>query len=175
MSALYLAVDITDRETLSQLSYCQTLAKQQIKGNYVDPSSFHITLSFLNDTEEDSELVKKAMNLFKERYSDIKSFYVFAHYVNRFDMSAAWLDVENAFTLYRIKHILDSLMKEVGYESHDKFDEYVPHITLAYDTENFIRIKVPKTPVLVSSISLWNSPKMNGSYVTNSLHNITLN
>ena len=173
MSSLYLAVDITDRETIAQLSYCQTLVKQKIKGDYVDPNSFHITVSFLNDSEDNNELVKQAMNLFKERYSDIHSFYVFAHHVNRFDMSAAWLDVENAFTLYKIKHALDALMKEVGYESQNKFDEYVPHITLAYNSEEFDSFKVPKTPILINSVSLWNSPKMNDTYVTNALHKIT--
>ena len=176
MNSLYMSVDITDRQTIDSLKYCQILAKQKIKGNFVDDNSFHITVDFLGDNETDINLVKEAMNLFKERYGEeYHSFYVFANTLNRFDMGAAWIDVNNSFKLYQIHYLLQQLYQEVGYQKKkDKFEGYTPHITFAYDTEEFIPFKLPRTPILVDNISLWNSPKMNGEYITSAAHIIKL-
>jgi len=176
MSSLYVVMDIHDRETIAMLSYCQTLAKQKNPGNYVDDQTFHITISFLNDDEDDNNLVQQAMLKFKELYAnEFKSFYVFAEGLYRFDSGVCWMGVHQSFKLYKIKHILEKLIDDTGYKrKEDKFDGYTPHITFAYDVPEYEYMKLSRVPILVDNITLWNSPQMNDNYVTNCLCKIDL-
>ena len=176
MTSLYLAMDIHDKQTINMLRYCQTLVKQAISGTFVDESTFHITIDYLNDNDKNADLVISAMLLFKERYLPaFKPFYVFGEHVNRFDGGACWLDVNNAFSLYQIRYLIRKLLKEVGYKKiKDTYDDYTPHITLAYDVYEDCAIHFDKVPVLVDNITLWASPKCNGAYIDNCLYQLKL-
>lgn len=176
MSSLYAAVDITDKNTLSMLNYCQVLAKQKVPGDYVDNQTFHITIDFLNNDETDNDLVQLALKKFKDNYADeFKSFYVFAEGLYRFDGGACWMGVHQSFKLYKMKYIFNKLLKEVGYKkAEESFDGYTPHITFAFNTPEFEYMKLARVPIPIDNLTIWNSPKMNGSYVTNVLYKIDL-
>jgi len=176
LSSLYLAVDIHDKQTLNMLSQCQVMAKQKIKGDYVDDQTFHITINFLNDNETDANLVEQAMHKFKQDYAEeFKQFYVFAEGLYQFDSNVCWMGVHQSFKLYKMKHILDKLIKETGYQpAKEKFDGYTPHITFAFNTSDYEYMKLKRVPILIDNISLWNSPEMNNTYITSTLCKIDL-
>ena len=174
---LWLAMNITDPMTIAMLKNSQTNAKQIIPGDYVDDTSFHITIDYIGkETDDNVKKVQQAMQIFQDNYAkDFPAFYVFASTLNRFDRGAAWLDVSGAFKLFQIRYIFDDIYKQVNYQHPERdFKSYVPHITMAFNTPEFAPIKMSKIPVLVDNVTLWNSPKVNDSYVNSFLNIIKL-
>lgn len=175
MAQLWLSMDIENTATQNQIAYYQTILKSKTYGDWEDPTNFHITLDFLGEDETDSDKVIEAMKLF-EKENTLYNQYVFGNKINRFDKGVLWMGVDDCQKLYDIHYALEDKFKEVGYQkAPDKFKEYTPHITLAYNApnENY-DIETSKVPILVSNITLWNSFKVNGEYVTNYLYKIDL-
>lgn len=179
MSSLYLAFDLK-KEDIDKLSLKQTMLKQNSTGDFSDPSGFHITCSFIGETEKDNELVIEAMKNFRDELQfdktngpinlEAKNFY-------QFNKNVCWIGVNNSFPLYKIKKGIEKHMRLVGYQAKkDKFNGFTPHITMGYNV--FINEDFNKTfneiPITVEKLSLWHSLKCNGVHIKNSLFEIEL-
>lgn len=171
MSSLYLAVTISDKQTRDTLGLYQTQLKQQLEGDWVDSTTFHITVEHLGNDEVDSKKVINGLKLFEERYKP-KSFYAFATKVNRFEQNVLWIGVNNSFKLYEMRYQILDMLKETGYQKMEsKFEGYTPHITMGFKVEDKSFVcDIKKVPILIDNITLWNSFKCNGAYVENKLY-----
>lgn len=175
MASLWLSMDIDSKVAQDQIAYYQTILKSKTYGDWEDPTQFHITLDYLGKDETDFEKVVEAMKLF-EKENTLFNQYVFANKINRFDGGALWMGVDECQKLYDIHYAIEEKFKQVGYQkAPDKFEGYTPHITLAFNTPEIdYEIKTKKIPVPVTNITLWNSFKVNGQYVSNYLYKIDL-
>ena len=177
MAQLWLSMDIKDSLVQNQIAYWQSFIKTKVQADYENPTAFHITIDFLGEDETEFEKVVEAMHLFEKEYDGFNQ-HVFANKIGRFDGGAMWMGVDDSFKLYKIRYLMREKYKLVNYTpAPDKFKGYTPHITLAYNApENFdySAIKTTKIPVPVSNITLWNSFKVNGEYVSNVLYSIDL-
>jgi 2'-5' RNA ligase len=133
-------------------------------------------MDFLSDDEKEFDIVVQALKMFEKNNYEFKNQYVFASGINRFDMNATWIGLNDSLKLYKIKYLINDYLKQLGFDKKkSKFKEYVPHITLGFNCENKpINIKVNKIAIPVDNITLWNSFKCNGKYISNYLYAVNL-
>ena len=80
--SLYIAVELDDK-TKQLLSEKQLILKQNCKGDFEDPTRFHITIDFLGNDTQNIDLVIEAMKQvdkecnFKKIDAIAKNFYTF--------------------------------------------------------------------------------------------------
>ena len=174
MSELWFSMDIDDATIQNKIAYVQTLLKQQTQADWQDPTTFHITLDYIGDTDNDSELVVEAMKMYEKEIVFNKPVLI-ANKINYFD-KVVWMGVDNSMPLYQIHYALEQNLKEVGYQKPEsKFASYTPHITLAYNTVNTeANVDFEPFEIPITNITLWNSFKCNGSYIENYLYKIRL-
>jgi len=177
MSSLYLAIDFNN-ETKQLLAKKQLLLKQTSTGEWEDPSRFHITVKFLAEEQVNANTALLAMKMFDEMYKPNK-FEVIANGFRQFEQGVAWIGVDKSFPLYQIKYDIDECLKKCNFPlQQEKFDGYIPHITMAYNFNNpnleAINFQEPQH-IVVDNLSLWASPKCNDTYVTNCLYRVNFN
>lgn len=170
--SLYIALTIDDPQVVEQLAGYQTTLKRLVSGgDWVDPSTFHVTIDYLGDGEDDFTKVVRAMRRF-ERLNVLRNQYVFARGVHRFDGGAMWIGMDQSLKLYQLRYALRELMAQEGYHHRpDDFPEYTPHITMAFNTPDEVPVMEfgAGVAVPVRDVVLWNSPKCNGAYIDNAL------
>jgi len=170
MSSLYLAVEF-NAETIQKLTYKQHLLKSQFEGEYEDPTRFHITVCFLAKNEVNANTAILGMNLLRQIYTPQK-FTVVANCFRQFDQGVAWVGMDNTMPLYELKYQIEDCMRRCNFPMvEDKFDGYIPHITMAYDFKGDTKSVVFGEPIQIEidNISLWNAPKCNDVYIHNKL------
>lgn len=174
MSSLYIAVEFND-EDKAKLAEKQLYLKQNSKkGDFEDPTKFHITVKFLSNNDIDNELAIKALQLFKERYK-VNKFNITAKDFYQFDHNVSWIGVNNSLPLYEIKYQLDDCLKEVGFPlKKDKFKQYTPHITMGYNVihNDDFNSKFDGINICIDNISLWNGFKANDKYIHNFIYRV---
>lgn len=188
--SIYFAVEF-DEKTNQRLKEKQFLIKQNsIQGDFVQPETFHITLTFcvggdggysrgdyINALDEFGKRFKE-----KHKPFDLK-LQNFCKFPGRNDNGdVVWVGVRDSFPLYEIKNDLEETIQSLQVKiEKSQHNGYTPHITMAYDCilkDGFSTLFEEDEPVTIKSIVLWDSFKAgkngNESHVYNKVHELFL-
>ena len=172
MSSLYLAVDFNN-ETKKLLAEKQRLLKQYLAEEFEDPGAFHITVRFLAEDQINVNTALLAIQMFDQMYKPNK-FQIFANGFRKFPQGVAWIGLDQSFPLYELKYQIEDCMRKCNFPlNEERFDGYIPHITMAYDFkhDNIETINFGEPiPIIIDGLHLWASPKCNDTYITNCLY-----
>lgn len=188
--SIYFAVEF-DAKTNKRLIEKQNLLKQNcVQGNFVQPETFHITVTFCvgGYTGYSRTDYIKALDEFGKRFKGkIQPFDLklqnFGKFPGRNDNGdVVWVGVRDSFPLYEIKKGLEETIQSMQVKMEKpQFHGYTPHITMAYDCilkDGFSTLFEEDEPVTIKSVCLWDSFKAgkNGSeaHVYNKVHELFL-
>jgi 2'-5' RNA ligase len=171
--SLYLAVELSDQDK-RKLSVEQVKLKQNAKGDWEDPTRFHITVSFLNEDCIEPDLAIEGLKLYETNFNPHK-FDIIAKDFFKFEQGVMWVGLNNSLPLYSVKHDIDDCLRSVGYPmKKDKHPGYTPHITMGYgvhDEDTLVKT-FEGIPMTITNVSLWNGFKANGVYIHNKLFGV---
>ena len=174
--SLYLAVEIDDK-TKQLLAQKQLILKQNcVKGEWEDPTRFHITVRFLANDDRMHEKAMEALKLWGDTYQP-KQFQAFAKDFHKFEQGVMWIGVDQSFPLYEAKYQIEDCFMKVGNQlSKGDFPSYIPHITMGYDVQESptLNWNFEPIPFVINNISLWNGFKVNSKYIHNFLYRVDL-
>ena len=141
---LFFALNATDPLAESFLPTLKKLKinadKKEMNMKWVPPTNFHITISFIGDTDV-NEIPKiqaaledtcKVFNPFDLKIEDMGAF------SSEHDARVIWLGVQNKRYLNELKHELDRNLAERGVTMAMELREFVPHLTIG-------RLRNPKS------------------------------
>lgn len=172
--SLWLAVELND-DIKKKLAKEQVLLKQNCKkGDFEDPTRFHITVKYLSDEIINHECVIKAMQKYKDDFKPCR-FKITARDFYKFEQGVMWVGVHQSLPLYIMKKNIEKCLNEVGYNlPKDKHKQYTPHITMGYNVQelNSLNNKFNGIEIDVDNLSLWNSFKANDVYIHNKMYSI---
>lgn len=171
--SLWLAIEF-DNETKELIHNKQIELKIQYpEAKYELFDKFHITVNFLTDNNLLIQDANKLLNYIKNNY-DLKQFEVELSGYRKFDQNCCWIGMNNSFELYKIKYLIDEVINKLNLNFKDKFKEYIPHITIAYDFKNDIDVDFNVIPIKIKTLSLWQSYKCNDTYMQNVINRVNL-
>ncbi len=130
--------------------------------NWIEPSNFHITLHFLGDVSQNKisylqELVNEVTQKFPLTLT-MKDIGVF----EKNDLpTSIWVGIDKNQQLQNIHQELAKKLEELDFELENRsFENYIPHVTLAYiRTDDQIKktIKERLKKIMVGEIGVWES------------------
>lgn len=183
----FIALEIPD-DSKQEIQQIQEQLKQIIPGTRLtNLSKLHLTIAFLG--EQESSLQQSLREVMKKAVIDIRSFTVTPAYIDGFpDLHQAkilWTgvkgDIDKLFLLQeRIKDDLVNLNLPVDER------RYTPHITIAKNDRSFwlkinqekrmqeIMLSIKFTPIIISSLKLFESVSNEGFHRHNTLAEIPL-
>ena len=173
MSSLYLAFQLSNEDKAKLIPNYEYL-KNNAEGDFVDPSTFHITCNFLSKEQIEVNKAIEALRLFDKKYS-VNKIKLSAKDFCQFEQGVMWMGLHDSFPLYVIKKKIEECLLEVGFPlQEDKFDGYTPHITMGYNVNTFSTLnrQFPTIDLTIDNLTLWGSPKCNDTYITNALYKI---
>ncbi|QWC00554.1 RNA 2',3'-cyclic phosphodiesterase [Mycoplasmatota bacterium] len=162
------------KDEISQL--IDLLENQNYHGYRTAHDNLHMTLHYLGETK--INIIQEIINQLKEL--DLPSFLIRTDHFKFFDKGKSnkimYLGIEENKDLYHLHdHIIGSLNK-LGYMIDKR--GYTPHITLLkhvhIENQHTIRIDVKSLTIMVDSVSVMESKKMNGKLIYSPIANIKL-
>lgn len=173
MSSLYIAFDLNNQDK-NKLMLNYEYLKNNAEGDFVDPTTFHITCTFLSKDQNNINEAINGLKLFKEKYT-VNKVNLYAKDFCMFEQGVMWMGVHNSMPLYIIKKNIEQCLIESGFPlKKDKFGQYIPHITMGYDVKPFPSLNRQFTDIdlCIDGLSLWASPKCNDTYITNCIYKV---
>lgn len=162
---VFIAIQLTDEVRKALLGTMHDLKQKGIKGNYSPAANLHLTLAFIGETKEVSE-VKKAM--------DSVSFTPFKLSVRETGNfgDILWAGVKGNQGLKGVVKDIRAQLDAAGIDYDHK--EFTPHITLIRKAAGTLPkgFPGPKADMMVRSISLMKSENKNGKMVYTEIYRI---
>ncbi|WP_027107843.1 RNA 2',3'-cyclic phosphodiesterase [Lacticigenium naphthae] len=169
---VFIAVEIEER-TKKQLKGIQNNIKKYVeKGNYTSRDNFHVTLRFIG--EVDKEEISRLKQVIDRTASNGTSFTISLDTVGHFPRKKKeiiWVGVKGQLDCLKdLKISIEDKLDKVGFDKEGL--EYIPHITMVRQAvlnipvESLIdKIKVPDAEIVVNSISLMESVRLDNELV----------
>lgn len=173
MSSLYLAFELSN-EDKKKLVVNYEYLKNNADGDFVDPSTFHITCRFLSNNQDNVNLAIDGLKLFNKKYN-VNKVNLSAKDFCQFNQGVMWMGLHDSLPLYVIKHKIEECLIEAGFPlQKDSFDGYIPHITMGYDVNAYpwLNKQFQSIDLTLDNLTLWGSPKCNDTYISNTLYKI---
>lgn len=152
---LFIAVNFSEEIRGTLLKAIQEIKSQAISGNFTRPENLHLTLAFIGESDHIKEIQKVIDSLNAHAFE--LTIGGFGHFGN-----LHWVGIDNNPELKVLAENLRNGLRDSGFNIEDK--AFKPHITIARElqTNEPVRLSVPKKSMTVSRISLMKSERING-------------
>lgn len=152
---LFVAIHFSEEVKGALLSAIREMKSQTVSGNFTRPENLHLTLAFIGESENVSEIEKVIDSLNANSFE--MAIGGSGHFGNLY-----WIGIENNPELKRLADDLKVGLRKSGFDIEDK--PFKPHITLARQVEvnEPLHITIQRKTMTVSRISLMKSERING-------------
>ncbi|OGE15493.1 2'-5' RNA ligase [Candidatus Daviesbacteria bacterium RIFCSPHIGHO2_12_FULL_37_11] len=181
----FIALDLPE-VTRNELKEVQEKLKPLIPGaKFTDPEKLHLTIAFVG--EQDDEFEEKLIKILEASPQGIPPFTVTPSYIDGFPhlhtANTLWVGVkEDIDKLYELRHHIKDGLSSLGLPVDQR--RFVPHIAIAKLDHFRLKKEVEKefenimsgnfSPILVSSVKLFESVPEHGFHKHNTLAKIQL-
>ena len=155
---LFIAILFSEKINRVLSDAVESLRMQSVSGSFTRPENFHLTLSFIGETEK-TEAIRRDMDS-----CSILSFELSVGGSGQFG-NLYWVGVYKTPELLALEKSLWNALTDNGFDVESR--SFKPHITIARNVFSPVPVKlnVPKTIMTVNQISLMKSERTKGNLV----------
>ncbi len=156
---LFIAIQLSDEMRSSVITLMHGLKKAGIKGSYVPAQNLHLTLAFIGEAD-DPEAVEEALQTVK-----VKPFRLSLSEMGSFG-DLLWVGLRGNQGLSMLVKAVREALDAAGVDYDKK--NFTPHITLvrkASRSEEWKKLRVPGSEMMVKKVSLMRSEQRDGKRV----------
>ena len=154
---LFIAIELSDELKKSLIGLMHEMKKAGIKGQYAPADNLHLTLAFIGETDELSEIREAVSNI------HVKPFKLSLSEFGNFG-DLIWIGAKGNQGLSELAKAVREALDSAGIHYDRK--GFLPHITLARKAAgNYQKIAAPKGVMMVKRISIMKSEVKDGRRV----------